>query len=153
MALTEERNTRELLCGAPTYEYVRTAAAAILAGGLVAQNADGKAVPASDSAGLIVLGRAENSAAAGEEVRARTGAYLYSNGSGAEALDAAAIGAVCYAVDDETVGAKGGTNAVPAGIVLDALEDGVAVLTGAAVSAALAAASKASDADSGSEPT
>lgn len=152
MALTEERNTRELLCGALTYECVRTAAAAIFAGGLVAQNADGKAVPASDSAGLVVLGRAENSAAAGEEVRARTGAFLYSNGSGAEALDASAIGAVCYAVDDETVGAEGGTNAVPAGIVLDVLEDGVAVLTGAAAALA-AAAAKASAADSGSEPT
>lgn len=130
MALTEERSTRELLCGALVYEYVRIAAGAIHAGGIVAQNADGKAVAASDSAGLVVLGRAENSAVSGEEVRARTGAFLYSNGDGAEAIGSDAIGKLCHVVDDETVGLTGGTNAIPAGIVLDVLDDGVAVLIG-----------------------
>ena len=49
-SLTSERDTRELLVGSPHYTYEREAAAAVYAGGIVAQNASGKAVPASDAA-------------------------------------------------------------------------------------------------------
>lgn len=127
-ALTEGRNTTELHVGGVHYSYSREAAATIYAGALAAQNADGKAVPASDAAGLVVLGRAETGANAGFGVVIRKGTYLYNNGEGAEALTAADIGKECFVVDDNTVGKVGGTNKVKAGTVLDVTENGVAVL-------------------------
>ena len=127
-ALTEGRNTTELHVGGVHYSYSREAAATIYAGALAAQNADGKAVPASDAAGLVVLGRAETGANAGFSVLIRKGAYLCNNGEGAEALTGADIGKECFVVDDNTVGKVGGTNKVKAGIVLDVTENGVAVL-------------------------
>lgn len=127
-ALTEGRNTTELHVGGVHYSYSREAAATIYAGALAAQNADGKAVPASDAAGLVVLGRAETGANAGFGVLIRKGAYLCNNGEGAEALTGADIGKECFVVDDNTVGKVGGTNKVKAGTVLDVTENGVAVL-------------------------
>ena len=127
-ALTEGRNTTELHVGGVHYSYSREAAATIYAGALAAQNADGKAVPASDAAGLVVLGRAETGANAGFGVVIRKGAYLCNNGEGAEALTGADIGKECFVVDDNTVGKVGGTNKVKAGTVLDVTENGVAVL-------------------------
>ena len=127
-ALTEGRNTTELHVGGVHYSYSREAAETIYAGALAAQNADGKAVPASDAAGLVVLGRAETGANAGFGVVIRKGAYLYNNSEGSEALTAADIGKECFVVDDNTVGKVGGTNKVKAGIVLDVTENGVAVL-------------------------
>lgn len=127
-ALTETRNTAELHVGGVHYSYHREAAATVYAGALAAQNADGKAVPASDAAGLVVLGRAETTANAGFGVVIRKGAFLYNNGTDTEALTAADIGGTCYVVDDNTVGKVGGTNKVKAGTVLDVTEDGVAVL-------------------------
>ena len=127
-ALTEGRNTTELHVGGVHYSYSREAAATIYAGALAAQNADGKAVPASDAAGLVVLGRAETTAIAGFGVLIRRGAYLCNNGEGAEALTGADIGKECFVVDDNTVGKVGGTNKVKAGTVLDVTENSVAVL-------------------------
>ena len=127
-ALTEGRNTTELHVGGVHYSYSREAAATIYAGALAAQNADGKAVPASDAAGLVVLGRAETGANAGFSVLIRKGAYLCNNGEGAEALTGADIGKECFVVDDNTVGKVGGTNKVKAGTVLDVTENSVAVL-------------------------
>ena len=127
-ALTDTRNTAELHVGGVHYSYNREAAATIYAGALAAQNADGKAVPASDAAGLVVLGRAETTANAGFGVVIRKGAFLYNNGEGSEKLTVADIGAACYVVDDNTVGKVGGTNKVKAGTVLDVTENGVAVL-------------------------
>ena len=101
-ALTEGRNTTELHVGGVHYSYSREAAATIYAGALAAQNADGKAVPASDAAGLVVLGRAETGANAGFGVVIRKGTYLYNNGEGAEALTAADIGKECFVVDQGT---------------------------------------------------
>ncbi len=127
--LTEARNTRELHVGAVKYNYDReVASGTIYAGALAAQNADGKAAPASDTAGLVVLGRAEATVGAGETLVIRRGAFLFDNGTSTEALTVADIGAVCYVVDDHTVGKVGGTNAVPAGVVMDVTDDGVTVL-------------------------
>ena len=126
--LTEGRKITELHVGGVHYSYSREAAETIYAGALAAQNADGKAVPASDAAGLVVLGRAETGANAGFGVVIRKGAYLYNNGEGAEALTGADIGKECFVVDDNTVGKVGGTNKVKAGTVLDVTENGVAVL-------------------------
>ena len=95
---------------------------------MAAQNADGKAAPASDTAGLVVLGRAEATVGAGETLVIRRGAFLFDNGTSTEALTVADIGAVCYVVDDHTVGKTGGTNKIKVGTVLDVTDDGVAVL-------------------------
>lgn len=128
-ALTEARNTRELHVGAVKYNYDReVASGTIYAGALVAQNSDGKAVPASDTAGLVVLGRAEATVGAGEILPVRRGAFLFDNGADTEALTVADIGATCYVIDDHTVGKAGGTNKIKVGTVLDVTEDGVAVL-------------------------
>ena len=129
-ALTEPRNTRELHVAAVHYSYEREVAASttVYAGALVAQNASGNAVPASDAAGLVVLGRAEATVSAGDVLVIRRGAFLFDNGTSTEALTVADIGADCYVVDDQTVGKLGGTNRVKAGKVLDVTDDGVAVL-------------------------
>ena len=128
-ALTEARNTRELHVGAVKYNYDReVASGTIYAGALVAQNADGTAAPASDTAGLVVLGRAEATVVAGETLVSRRGAFLFDNGTDSEALTVADIGAVCYVVDDHTVGKTGGTNQIKVGTVLEVTDDGVAVL-------------------------
>lgn len=129
-ALTEERNTRELHVGAVKYNYEREVAASstVYAGSLAAQNATGYAVPASAASGIVVLGRAENTAAAGEKVNIRRGAFLFDNGTDTELLTSADIGAECYVLDDQTVGKVGGTAKIKAGKVLDVTDDGVAVL-------------------------
>jgi len=124
-ALTSPRNTIELL---PPVSYELEAASQIHAGALIARNADGKAVPAQDASGLIVLGRAENSASSGETVHIRAGVYLFDNGASSEALTGADIGKACYVLDDHTAGKLGGSNHVPAGIVMDVTGDGVAVI-------------------------
>lgn len=126
--LTENRNTPELHIGAVKYYFERTAGETIFAGSLVAQDASGNAVAAKDAANLIVLGRAENSAASGEKIVAKKGCFLFENGTDGEALTLANIGNDCYIVDDQTVGKIGGTNKIKAGKVIDVTDDGVAVL-------------------------
>lgn len=117
---------------------VLTAAAPIFAGALVAINADGKAVPASDTAGLRVLGRAEHTVAAAENLRIASGVFRYENGASGAALAAADTGTAAVVVDDETVG-KTSTNKIAAGIVAEVASDGIWVdTTPGAVSAAAA---------------
>ena len=128
-ALTQERNTTELL-GPISYERVVASGKTVYAGSLVAQDANGKAVPAADAANLVVLGRAENTAAAGETVRIRTGLFVFDSGASGEAITVTAIGSACYALDDHTVGLAGGTNTVKAGVVADVIADGVVVKIG-----------------------
>ena len=123
-ALSKNRSTPERIATLRQFE----AAGEIYAGALVALNSSGKAVPASDTAGLRVLGRAENTAAAGEKVNIRRGAFLFDNGTDTELLTSADIGADCYVLDDQTVGKVGGTAKIKAGKVLDVTDDGVAVL-------------------------
>lgn len=127
--LTSERDTRELLCGALNYSFEKPVAeGTIYAGALVALNSDGKAVPAADTESLVVIGRAEETKNAEETLRIRSGAFLFDNGADGEELKAADVGAVCFVVDDHTVGKTGGTNKIAAGSVLDVTADGVAVL-------------------------
>ena len=137
-ALSQARNTAELHVGALHYNFEREVASdnTVYAGGIVAQNSSGKAVPASDAANLVVLGRAEATVGAGEKVLIRTGVFLFDNGTSSEELTAADIGAAAYIVDDHTVGKVGGTNKIPVGIVVDVTADGVAVeITPAALKA------------------
>ena len=126
--LSENRNTPELHVGAVKYHYERTADGEIYAGSLVGQNSAGNAVAAADTTNLVVLGRAENSAVAGEKVVSKKGCFLFENGEGGEALTVADIGKDCYIVDDQTVGKIGGTNKIKAGKIIDVTADGVAVL-------------------------
>ena len=139
-ALNQARNTAELHVGAIHYNFEREVAdgSTVYAGSIAAQNSSGKAVPASDTANLVVLGRAEATVGAGGNLVIRTGVFLFDNGTSSEELTAADIGAAAYIVDDHTVGKIGGTNHIPAGIVIDVTADGVAVeITPAALKAGL----------------
>lgn len=126
-ALTKNRSTPERIPALRQLE----AGAEIYAGSLVAVNANGKAVPASDTAGLKTIGRAETHAKSGETVTVKSGCFLYKNSSSTAAIAAADIGGVCYVADDQTVSKSGGTNSIPAGLVYDVESKGVWVLTGA----------------------
>lgn len=138
-ALTQARNTAELHVGALHYNFERVVndGSTVYAGAIAAQNSSGKAVPASDTADLVVLGRAEATVGAGDNLVIRTGVFLFDNGTSSEELTAADIGAAAYVVDDHTVGKVGGSNHIPVGIVIDVTADGVAVeITPNAVKAA-----------------
>ena len=140
-ALTQARNTAELHVGAIHYNFEREVASGstVYAGSIAAQNSSGKAVPAADTASLVVLGRAEKTVGGGGNALIRTGVFLFDNGTSSEELAAADIGSAAYIVDDHTVGKAGGTNHIPAGIVIDVTDEGVAVeITPASVAAALA---------------
>jgi len=107
----------------------------IYAGAKVARNASGYAVPASDTAGLVVVGRAEeqvdnsNGANGDKYVDVRRGVFAWANGA---SFSRANIGQECYVADDQTVtNAAGSTNKVYAGIIVEVDSDGVWVATGA----------------------
>lgn len=93
--------------------------AKIFAGGLVAKNAAGDAVPASDTAGLVVYGRAEgsvdntNGQAGDAVVEVSEGCFSYS-GSGFTAAD---LGKFVLVVNDQTVAKSGVSHNVTAGII------------------------------------
>lgn len=99
------------------------AAEIIFAGGMVAVDASGKAVPATNL-GKNCVGRAEHYAKAGEAVRVRRGVFNFVDGAGD--ITRADIGATAYVVDDQTVTKTqaGGTPAV-AGIIWDVDVEGV----------------------------
>lgn len=108
------------------------AATLVEAGHMAARNASGYVVPASDTAGLRVLGRVENTkdntgGANGEQrVRIlRKNAFLFANSIG-NPLTIAAIGENCYVANSVTVTtAAGATNDIVAGKVLDVTSEGV----------------------------
>lgn len=112
-----------------TISHTVAAATLIYAGVLVALNAVGDAVPASDAAALKVVGRSEqtmdNSAGAGgdQRIAVKRGVFKYAN-SATNALAASDKGKIAYVEDDSTV-ASTSTNKCKAGIVLDVESDGV----------------------------
>ena len=126
-AATEARNTpyRNGVDLAPPV----AAATLVWAGTLAALDALGNVVPASDTDGLIVAGRAEktadNSAGAAGDIRCNImrGVFLWDN-SETEALTAANIGDWAYVEDDQTV-AVTSTHKVKAGRIVDVVDDGV----------------------------
>lgn len=103
--------------------YLPVAASTTLyAGGLIAKNAGGYAVPAADTAGLVVVGRAENDAynASGADgdvfVNVKRGVIAYAN----SATNPVAIGDLLSKVfveDDATI-SKMTTHSISAGINL-----------------------------------
>lgn len=127
----------ELRIGNPLTPYTIADGATINPGELVALNAAGTAVPASDTAGLTVVGIAE---------RVEDGAVEVSCGIIGIANDAtapvtrAARGSAVYVKDSLTV-ASAATNEIPAGICVDVYEGTVYVdTTPAAIAAAKNAA-------------
>ncbi len=102
-----------------------TAGGTIYAGGMVALNGSGLAIPAS-SASCTVVGRAENTVSSGGQVKIRRGCFCWDNDttSGATAAD---VGKACYVKDDHTVTMAGGSSAVVAGYIKDVDADGVHV--------------------------
>jgi len=129
-SLTDKRDTREILCGSLSCSRkIEIASGAVIyTGAVTAVNASGKALPASDTAGLTVAGICEGCAEGFAFLR--TGVFLLDNGSGAEALSLADIGKVVYALDDHTVGKRGGSARIRAGILRDVTPQGVCVEIG-----------------------
>lgn len=108
---------------------------ALYAGGLAALDGDGNVVPASDTAGLKVIGRVERDAdnrdgAAGDiSVTLRRGVFRLAN-SADDTLTKADVGTAAIVEDDATVG-DGSTpsNDIVAGLILSVDADGVWVDT------------------------
>ena len=99
-------------------------------GGLGARDASGNLVPASDTAGLRVVGRievdADNSLGGAGAISAqvRRGVLRYANSSG-DPLAAADIGNMAFVENDSTVNKAGGTNKIHAGKIIDLDANGV----------------------------
>ncbi len=125
-ALTANRNTRER--DPRLRKYPVLAGEIVYAGGLVAVlSTTGELEMASDKAGLVVVGRAEDfvdNSSDGLSATAKTGCFLFDN-SATHAVTAASIGDKCYVEDDCTVSSDDGTNAVVAGYVFDVDSYGV----------------------------
>ncbi|WP_052361952.1 hypothetical protein [Geminisphaera colitermitum] len=126
MPLTEPRNTDTRL--ADILALPVAAAAKIWKGGLTAINAAGFAVPASDTAGLKVVGLAiisidnTDGANGAAQVEVKRGCFLLAN-SAANAATIAHINGPAYVIDDETVATQS-THSIPAGRIHDIAEDG-----------------------------
>lgn len=137
MAATAPINTTEV--PGKTFYLPVAAAVVIYAGTLVAVNAAGEAVMAAATAGLRVLGRAEQTidnstgAAGALYINVKRGAFKVAN-SATAAVDADDIGKLCYIEDDHTV-AEMAANSIPAGVVLGL--DGDYVLVDVAAAAPL----------------
>ncbi len=115
-ALTKPRDTREVV--GDLFRGTVAAGETIHAGALAAINATGYIVPASDTNGLRVIGRAEHSAAAGESVLLKRGVFMYGNEDG---IDDGNVGSYCFAANDQSVKKSGDC---PAGLVRGISEDG-----------------------------
>lgn len=100
----------------------------IFAGSMVAVGTDGYAVPAAQTAGLRVIGKAleyvKNTGAPGSvEINIERGVHCWANaGSKATRAD---IGKVAYVIDDQTVTNAITTQAIIAGFIVDVTGDGV----------------------------
>ena len=125
-ALTEARDTREIAAGGVHYtrEFTVASGSTVYAGAITAINSAGKAVPATSQGVITVVGRAENTASAGETVKTRSGMFLYSPVSSG-AIAVTDVNKKCYVADDQTVTLTSGTSAVVAGVVRDVTAGGV----------------------------
>lgn len=130
MALTEDRNTS--MMDGEVISLPVAATAKIYAGGMVVANATGFADKGQVATTLTYIGRAEeqvdNTAGADgdKDILVRRGKAFKFKNSGADAVDQASIGKVCYIEDDETVSKTNGTaTRSAAGIVVGIDSDGV----------------------------
>lgn len=124
MALSSDRNTRARRMGALVSIPVK-AGAVIYQGALVAVGSTGYLVPASDAASIKVCGRADqhvdNTDGDDGDVscKVREGIFSYKNGTSSEEVLPANLLGICYAIDDQTVGAAGGSYHARAGVVTE----------------------------------
>lgn len=132
-ALTADRNTPRF--EGDTRRGDVAASTLIYAGALVMRDASGNLVEGQAATGLVGAGRAEaqvdNSAglAAALTCDFRTGVFRWGNSASSDAITKADVGAVCYAVDDQTVAKTNGSGArSPAGIIAGVDSNGVWVL-------------------------
>ena len=130
-ALTQARDTREIAAGGVRYtrEFTVASGSTVYAGGITAINTSGYAVPATSAGAIVVVGRAENTAAGGETVKTRSGMFLYEPVSSG-AFATGDLNKTCYVKDDQTVMLTSGTSAVVAGSVRDVISGGVVVEIG-----------------------
>ena len=131
-ALTNVRDTVEVINGGRQLVLPVKAQTTIYQGALVALDADGYAVPGKKAAGLTAAGRAEetveNTGGDGEAViRILRGVFIYANTStAANKVTAAHVLKPCYIEDDQTVTALAAGASV-AGLVVRVDGSGVAV--------------------------
>ena len=118
----------------PLAKYEIAASSVIESGNLVALDASGKAVPASDSASITVIGAA--ACATDGFVEVTDGVFSFANDT-ADPLTRADRGKTAFVKNASTVDKTGGTGRIPAGVVVDVYEDEVYVqVTPAALLAA-----------------
>ena len=126
-ALTSDRNS--IMAAGDLRDGASAAGELIYGGAIVMRNAAGFLVAGETVTGLIGVGRAEKrvdntSGANGDQiVLYRPGVFLFENSGGADDISEADIGAICYAVDDQTVAKTDDSGArSPAGFV-DMVDD------------------------------
>lgn len=118
----------------PLARYEIASGATIACGSLVALDGSGKAVSASDTAGLRVIGAAVKTVDGKVEVGC--GIIAFANDAG-NPLTRADRGKAAFIKDALTVDAAGGTNKITAGIVVDVIDGDVYLdLTPAALAVA-----------------
>ncbi len=134
-ALSNVRDTSELMQEAKFLSLPVKANTTIYQGGIVALDADGYAIPGKKAAGLTAAGRAEetveNTGEDGEQsICVARGVFVFDNtATAANKITQAHLLKPCYIEDDQTVTALA-TGASAAGIVIRIDEDGVAVEIG-----------------------
>lgn len=99
----------------------------IPAGVMVATDATGQAVNASDAAGLIVQGRSEAAASytnGDREIVVSRGVFLWANNGTIVLAD---VGKLAHVVDNQTVADSGTTNSIGAGYIDEVTAEGVFV--------------------------
>lgn len=113
-------------------EFPVKAGAKIWQGALVAIDATGHAVAASEDAAQRVIGRADETAdnTAGADgairCRARVAVFRWNNSTGVDEIVASDIGGAAFAVDDQTVAKTSASDTRPvAGVIFDVDADGV----------------------------
>lgn len=143
-ALTNARDTTEIMNGGRQLVLPVKGKTIIYQGALVALDADGFAVPGKKAEGLTAAGRAEetveNAGGDGDRlIRVTRGVFVYANTStAANKVTAAHVLKPCYIQDDQTVTALA-AGASAAGLVIRIDETGVAVEIGIGLTAPAAA--------------
>jgi hypothetical protein len=129
--LTADRNTPRL---AGDFQSGVMDAVKIFAGALVMRNAAGYLTKGQTAVGLRGVGVAQeqvdnSGGSAGDlSINYRTGTFRFANSSAGDAITAADIGKLCYAVDDQTVAKTNGANTRSvAGAVVGVDDSGVHV--------------------------
>jgi hypothetical protein len=125
-ALTENRDTPEILGRKLQVALTIYAAEKMYAGGMLAIDSADEVQMAGDTAGLRVVGRAPlevDNTDDGETTNVEHGVFRYANSS-SYPVARSAIGEPCYVEDDQTVAGQS-TNYVAAGLVYDVDASGV----------------------------